>query len=205
MFVGKRNEFGLKKALYKLPCSRPRSIKISPKSEAKRVKAKKAKRLFQRKMTVRLPSPQLVLLCSLVIVAVLFQETDAWGRFRLRRVVSTPRIHLPRIRLPRIRLPRIRLPRLSLPRVSLPRIRISKGRILPHIRVSWRHGRDSGGNSGTATPPSIDPCSVIVTKSEWGAPSLKPSQSLTLPMSLVAVYACGKSCSTREACIQVAK
>ncbi|KAK2139986.1 hypothetical protein LSH36_1522g00014 [Paralvinella palmiformis] len=87
-------------------------------------------------MAVRLPPPPLILLCSIVIIAVLFQETDAWGRFRLQHVVSTPRIHLPRIRLPRIRLPIIRLPGIFLPGVSLPRIRSSKGRILLHIRVS---------------------------------------------------------------------
>ncbi|KAK2168093.1 hypothetical protein LSH36_20g00010 [Paralvinella palmiformis] len=185
-------------------------------------------------MAVIMTSLKVVLFCSVAVVIFCSQETNAWGRFRIRVPrISIPRISLPRITLPRIRLPRIRLPRIRLPRIRLPRIRLSlipfygiNTLLFPVIKlppiklpgsdpvcldVNFRHllpiGKISCDDS-IPTPPSapvVDPCSLIVSRSEWGAPSISESEHLVLPMAMIAMYLGGHNCSTRHECTEEAK
>ncbi|KAK2143162.1 hypothetical protein LSH36_872g01047 [Paralvinella palmiformis] len=170
-------------------------------------------------------------LCCVVLLAIIFEEGESWGRFRFR----APRIRVPRIRLPRIRLPRIRLPTKPIPRIPIPRIPIPRlpiprlpiprlpiprlSSVISRIRIPcYLQPRLSSGvpllrsmDRGLSSlpndfrPPGDDPCSVIIPRSKWGAASIKASKPLEVPLTIVAMYSRGENCTTRVSCTEEAK
>ena len=60
-------------------------------------------------------------------------------------------------------------------------------------------------SSTTTSGTPVDPCSVITSRSEWGAPSISDGDQLHLPLDMIAMYLRGHNCSTKQECTEEAK
>ncbi|KAK2142258.1 hypothetical protein LSH36_979g01000 [Paralvinella palmiformis] len=141
-------------------------------------------------MGVIMLSLKAVLFCSVAVVTLFPQEANAWGSHR--------------IRIPWI--PIIRLPPIRLPRTDPICLNVNLKQLLPIEKITCDDSSSTILMSSTTTSGTpVDPCSVITSRSEWGAPSIGDGDQLHLPLDMIAIYLRGHNCSTKQECTAEAK
>ncbi|KAK2139988.1 hypothetical protein LSH36_1522g00010 [Paralvinella palmiformis] len=111
-------------------------------------------------------------------------------------------------------MPVIHLPPIHLPGTDPICLNVNLKTLLPIERITCVDPPITTPISPTTTPslstttsstPVFDPCSVITSRSEWGAPSISEGETLRLPMQIIVMYLRGNNCTTKQECTEEAK